>query len=171
MRAISLTAPRILAVVGGALIVVASVVPWHRYDVVTASRSGSAARARGAVDLWSVDPVAAVLIVIGALAAVLLLVAAGRHLRTARHLAGALVLAIIAYAVVRSVDAPDLTSVMGSARHADVLSAGVWGDNGVLITVVGCVILLVSVVESRASIPAPSTTAPNTRLVTETGQA
>jgi hypothetical protein len=132
--------PRILALLGAALIAVASLLPWHQYDVVMASDGASAARAHGAATLWSVDPTAAVLTAGAAFAAALLLFAAGQHRRPARHLAAAVGLAIAAYAVLRSFDAPALASVMG-----------------IVIMLFGAATLVLAALESSASIRTAST--------------
>jgi hypothetical protein len=153
-----LTAPRILGLLGAAITAVASLLPWYRYDVLLASGNGAAARtANGAVDLWSVDPAAGVLVTGAALAAALLLLfAPGHHLRAARHVACAFGLAIAAYALVRWVQAPDLAQDIQAVRRADVVTGGASVDVGVFIVLLGGAALMLAALEPSASIaPAP----------------
>jgi hypothetical protein len=149
----ALTAPRILALFGAAVVAVASLLPWYQYDVVLGSVGGAATRSGGAVGLWSIDPFAGALLVGAAVTAALVLFLA--DLRGARHLAGALGLGITAYALVRWFGAPSLASIMGSSRRAAVVTGGASVDEGIFVMLLGGATLVLAAMESAASVREP----------------
>lgn len=167
MRTLSLNVPRILALLGATLVIVASMLPWHQYDVVMTTGSGSAERIHGAVNLWSVEPVAGALTGAAGAVAALLLFAAGHHRRAARHIAGAVGLAVAAYALLRWFDAPALAGLIPSAGRPDVLSGGASVDEGIFIMLLGGAALLLSAMESAAALPVTFARAPRETVAPE----
>jgi hypothetical protein len=148
-----LTAPRILALFGAAVVGVASLLPWYQYDVVFGSVGGAATRGGGAVGLWSIDPFAGALLVGAAVAAALVLCLT--DVRGARHLAGALGLAITGYALLRWFGTPSLASIMGSTRRAAVVTGGASVDEGIFVMLLGGATLVLAAMESAASVREP----------------
>jgi hypothetical protein len=151
------SAPRILALAGATTVVAATRLPCYRFDAVLASGGGASAQpAGGAVDLWSIYPLAGVLLVLGALVAAVLVFGPGPGGRAARPIAGALGLAIAAWALVQWVDGPGLARVLASTPRADVVTGGASAGEGIFIMLVGGAALILAALEPDPVPPASS---------------
>jgi hypothetical protein len=151
------SAPRVLTLAGAATVVAATLLPCYRFDAVLASGGGpSATPANGAVDLWSIYPLAGALLVIGALVAVVLQLAPGRGGRAERSIAGALGLAIAAWAMVQWFDGPGLARVLAASPRAGVVTGGASAGEGIFIMLVGAAALIFAALEPDPVLPASS---------------
>ena len=116
------TSTRITGIAGAALAIVATCLPWYRFDLFV----GDAASQSGTVgigqDLWTVSTLAAIVVVVAAVVAGLAMLLPDASLRAAGAVVALIGVGIAVYAVIRWFDMPDVLPV-ASGRAIGAASA------------------------------------------------
>lgn len=113
---------RALGALGATLAVIATMLPWYSFDVIYSVR-GIASVFAVPVSLWGLTTVAPILITVGAVLALLCLALISS--RVAGIVTGLVGAGILAYAIYRSVNVPNLGHPrVGPIRAATVLESG-----------------------------------------------
>jgi hypothetical protein len=119
----SWTSARITALAGAALTVVATCLPWFRFDLLVGNSTEAGSVGIGQ-DLWTISTLAAIIIVVAAVLAGIAMLAPDIALRGAGLLALIAGTGIAVYAVIRWFDMPDgLAVATGAVGTASALSA------------------------------------------------
>jgi hypothetical protein len=124
-----------LAAVGTTIAFLAMFLPWYLFEVILPARGGTAVFSVP-VTLWNVTTLAPILIAVGAVAALACLtLVTARWAGAVEALVG---LGIVAYAIVRAFDVPDLGVAPAGAANAATRVGG-----GIFLAVAGGLMLLI----------------------------
>lgn len=119
----SWTPARIAAIAGAALAIVATCLPWYRFDLLVGNDPEAGTIGIGQ-DLWTISTLAAIFVVVGAVIACLAMLAPDASLRGAGVLAVVIGAGIAVFAVIRWFDTPDAVTVAsGTIGTGSALSA------------------------------------------------